>query len=172
MVNINDNGEIHCENGPAVTNIDGYEQWLINGNYHRIGGPAVIIPMYREKQIFGYQKEWWVNGKLHRLDGPAVEYYFGDKAWFIEGIKIETFLINDKNSSDKWDCMFIIGKDDPKWQLLKANPEQIIYFRRTSKEMQEFAIQERPDLITKIPNLHEDLKKRYKHELSLAGIEI
>ena len=30
--------------------------------------------------------KWWLeNGKLHREDGPAVEFFSGEKAWWING---------------------------------------------------------------------------------------
>ena len=47
----------------------------INGQYHRLDGPAYIS---------GNFNEWYENGKLHRLDGPAV--IDGNVLyWYIEG---------------------------------------------------------------------------------------
>ena len=42
------------------------ETWFNGYEYHRIGGPAVILTTYNSE-------EWWYNGLLHRDDGgPAV----------------------------------------------------------------------------------------------------
>ena len=36
-------------------------------------------------EYFDGNKEWWLNGKLHREDGPAVEYSNGDEEWWLNG---------------------------------------------------------------------------------------
>jgi len=56
---------------------EGNIQWLQNGRYHRIGGPAV-------EYTDGY-KAWYREGKLHRLDGPAIEGANGVEEWHIDG---------------------------------------------------------------------------------------
>jgi len=48
--------------------------WVVNGEYHRLDGPAV-------ERISG-TKFWYVNGLLHRLDGPAIEWTDGSKDWY------------------------------------------------------------------------------------------
>jgi hypothetical protein len=35
------NGELHCEDGPAVERTNGDKQWWLNGELHRIDGPAI-----------------------------------------------------------------------------------------------------------------------------------
>ncbi len=45
--------------------MDSYD-WMYDGVYHRIGGPA--------RNFSGGDYEWYQNGKLHRENGPAVEY--------------------------------------------------------------------------------------------------
>ena len=49
----------------------GEKRYCLNGELHRINGPAVIC-------VNG-DKEWYLNGKKHRIDGPAVKYANGDK---------------------------------------------------------------------------------------------
>lgn len=66
-------GKLHREDGPAVTEPDGYEAWCINGQYHRENNPAIIWS--------DGTQEWWVNGKLHREDGPAIILPNGEKQW-------------------------------------------------------------------------------------------
>lgn len=66
------NGVLTREDGPAilVQNEDHEEEtyhWIRNGEYHRIGGPALVE--------VGEVTEWWVDGQLHREDGPAVQYH-------------------------------------------------------------------------------------------------
>ena len=57
------NGKLHRDNGPAVSNKYGSERWYQHGKLHRIGEPAVTIP----NVYIG----WYQNGNLHRTDGPA-----------------------------------------------------------------------------------------------------
>lgn len=47
-----------------VIDEDGTERWLLDGNLHRKGAPAVVHPNGIE--------EWRRDGKLHREDGPAL----------------------------------------------------------------------------------------------------
>lgn len=76
----------HRVTGPARiwfsgSSINGVkEKWYINGQLHRIGGPAVI----GNNGIF---KEWWVNGLRHREDGPAVIFSDGTQIWFRKGVQ-------------------------------------------------------------------------------------
>ena len=37
-------------------------------------------------QYFNGDREWWINGKLHRVNGPAVESISGYKAWYLNGL--------------------------------------------------------------------------------------
>ncbi len=48
------NGEIHRENGPAITNKVG-EFWMQRGAYHRVDGPAVVLKCGLE--------EWYLEGQ-------------------------------------------------------------------------------------------------------------
>jgi hypothetical protein len=55
----------------------GAKTWVVNGQFHRLDGPAVKFP--------NGTKQWWVDGKCHRLDGPAItskNYY----AYYVHGI--------------------------------------------------------------------------------------
>ena len=56
---------------------DGSKMWWLNGNLHRIDGPAV-------ERADG-TKEWWLNGQFHRSDGPAVEWANGSTEWRLNG---------------------------------------------------------------------------------------
>jgi hypothetical protein len=47
----------HREDGPAVTFINGCEQWYIDGKRHRKGGPAVVFP--------NGDRDWYIHGTLH-----------------------------------------------------------------------------------------------------------
>ena len=55
----------HRDDGPAVVFACGYKAWYIQGQLHRIGGPAVIDPRN------GYEA-WWENGK--RIKFWRIEY--------------------------------------------------------------------------------------------------
>lgn len=74
----NINGELHCDNGPAVFDIKKeYVKYYKNGKLHREDGPAVIQPIY----VDGCNtiEEWYFDGQLHRSDdNPAVYRTFAN----------------------------------------------------------------------------------------------
>ena len=74
---INDNGQRHRTDGPAVERANGDKAWWKNGKRHRTGGPAV-------ERVNG-DKEWYKNGQCHRTGGPAIEWANGYKAWWKNG---------------------------------------------------------------------------------------
>jgi len=49
------NGQFHRVGGPAVIYLDGTQYWYHKGEIHREGAPAIVCPG-------GYQ-EWFLNGK-------------------------------------------------------------------------------------------------------------
>jgi len=80
---------LHRENGPAMIydhcdNNNSNHQWWINGERHRLDGPAVVSA---SQHILC---EWWVEGMRHRLDGPAhissfeEKYYINNVQYSIE----------------------------------------------------------------------------------------
>ena len=75
------NGQRHRLDGPAVISAVG-RQWWVNGQRHRLDGPAYI-------GAAGTQ-EWWVNGQRHRLDGPALIWANGYQEWCVRGQNITT----------------------------------------------------------------------------------
>ena len=76
------NGQVHRLDGPAVEYADGSKAWFINNQPHREDGPAVVWP--------DGSTEWYVNGKRHREDGPAVEQGNGTKHWFLNDKEFHT----------------------------------------------------------------------------------
>jgi hypothetical protein len=73
----NDQGQLHCLDGPALEFENGSYEWRINGELHRIDGPA-----------FDYKigmTAWLQHGEYHREDGPAIIAWNGDKHWYIAG---------------------------------------------------------------------------------------
>ena len=59
----------------------GTQEWHVNGQRHRLDGPAVISAVGRQ---------WWVNGQRHRLDGPALIWANGYQEWCVRGQNITT----------------------------------------------------------------------------------
>jgi len=56
--------------------------WYLNGNFHRIGGPALEY----EDTLYNYKwKKWYYRGMLHRLDGPAIESNNKYYSWYQYG---------------------------------------------------------------------------------------
>lgn len=57
-------GPLHRAGGPAVENVvTGRREWWLNGDRHRVDGPAVERPE---------RTEYWRCNLLHRENGPAV----------------------------------------------------------------------------------------------------
>ena len=69
------NGNLHRVDGPAIEYAYGRKEWWLNGKRHREDGPAI--------EWADGRKEWWLNGKRHREDGPAIEYADGAKQWWL-----------------------------------------------------------------------------------------
>ena len=63
---------------------DGDKWWFLNGERHRVDGPAV--------ERSNGDKWWFLNGKRHRMDGPAVEYFNGDKVWWLNDIEVNSLF--------------------------------------------------------------------------------
>ena len=139
----------------------GTEIYLNDKNeVHREDGPAVIQP--------NGSQEWWVNGVRHRLDGPAEIRGNGYMAWWVNGQEVAS---TDRRKHT-WVPQFGKCLDDVKWQLLKANPEQITFMETSTRTMKEYVIRLRPDLTAKIPNLSREMQRRYHHEMELAGVDL
>jgi hypothetical protein len=63
-------GVLHCETHPAMYyngHSVSFEDWYINGKFHRLNGPA------HTTRDGNYLREYWYHeGKQHREDGPAI----------------------------------------------------------------------------------------------------
>jgi hypothetical protein len=70
-------GLLHREDGPAVTNDAGENLWYHRGQLHRDGSPAV--------ERSNGDREWYVHGRKHRDGGPAVVRANGEKFWYVDG---------------------------------------------------------------------------------------
>lgn len=66
------------ENGPAVIQADGTQEYYVNGRKSRVGEPAVV-------GLNGYQ-EFWTNGVLGRKEGPAIVYGDGGEDWIYDKV--------------------------------------------------------------------------------------
>jgi 3-methyladenine DNA glycosylase Mpg len=62
---INENDELHREDGPAVEYMDGSKYWCINGKCHREDGPAAIL--------IGICTSWYYNDE--RIDCSTQEEF-------------------------------------------------------------------------------------------------
>jgi hypothetical protein len=170
VVYTNDDGKLHREDGPAVECQDGYQAWYINGVYHRVGGPAVI-------RLIDPAKMWYKNGKRHRNDGPAVEWL--NKLWFRNGKQHRTngpAFVDPIGRKEWWVNGKRITKESRlskrrKWILLKGDIE-CVHVLSLNKEMQEYVLNCRPDLIGDIEPLHPSLKVKFSHELELSRVDL
>ena len=97
------NGEYHRLDGPASIRYHAngqvqYEYWRVNGECHRLDGPAIV--WYHDNgQV---ECEYWrVNGECHRLDGPARVWYHANgqvanEAWYYEGKEVTPEFVQQK----------------------------------------------------------------------------
>jgi len=95
------NGEYHRVDGPAFIHVDGSQIWFINGKLHRVDGPAII-------RANGYQA-WYLNGKLHRENGPAIIFANDRQEWFLNGNEISDAEIKE------WQDQFNIPINYENW---------------------------------------------------------
>lgn len=83
------NGIEHRENNlPSSHHLHYGCRYKLNGEYHRIGGPA-----YCDSWPSSIHEMWYVNGKKHRMDGPAILFgYVFDQdlheEYWIDGVQI------------------------------------------------------------------------------------
>jgi hypothetical protein len=85
------NGELHRVDGPAREYADGTKSWWLNDQRHRVDGPAYEYPTG--------DKEWWLNDQRHRVDGPALEWTDGYKSWYLNG---QLVYSKDNNNLHKY----------------------------------------------------------------------
>ena len=98
------NGQVHREDGPAVTYANGTTFWIINGEYHREDGPAIIRS--------DGTKKWYANGKRHREDGPSIMWPDGSVDWYLDDISYHFNFYSHKLKRD-------YGKTDEDIMLLR-----------------------------------------------------
>lgn len=56
-------GRLHCDDGPAVQYCDGTKAWLVHGDRHRVHGPAVE---WADGTV-----EYWLDGEQVTRDQHA-----------------------------------------------------------------------------------------------------
>jgi len=99
------------------------EDWYLNGQRHRIDGPA-----WRQwRVVAGYTvltlEAWYLNGQLHRIDGPAWrqwrvvagESILINEQWFLKGIEIHPRILRQPvRAIERW------------WQFQQARRQEAI----------------------------------------------
>jgi len=71
---LNDKGEFHCLDGPAIERSNGSKFWYINDKEHRNIDPS-------DEYSYG-EKLWYFKDKRHRVGGSC---YSHKEWWFIHG---------------------------------------------------------------------------------------
>jgi hypothetical protein len=111
----------------------------------------------------------YIKELLH-MRWPAAEPYFqkvpsyfgdGDQYWK-DYLSYLRYLNYPKEIKLQW--LIIEGITD--------NLIEILNYLGSSRDIQEYIIQRRPDLINKLEGLRPEIEKKYAHELGLSGIEI
>ena len=60
---VDENGEYHRLDGPALIHPNGAQYWYKNGKRHREDGPAEILPY--ESALY-HKYKWWLNGHKYK----------------------------------------------------------------------------------------------------------
>jgi len=133
--------------------------------------------------VSGYKEEetWELSAKLimreshytafaRRKYSPSYQDTYGITYKLIKMIN----TVANKTIEENDEILFLIkpecfAKEDQVFRLLKADPDRIVYFDKATKAMQEFAIDNSKDklLPTKIKNLDEELREKYKYLFNL-----
>ena len=84
------------------------------------------------KKIFDDRIEYYNDkGELHREDGPAVEWYIGEKWWYINGKRHrEDGPAVELSDGDKWWCLndeTYIYEEDYRDALIKLKLNRLKY---------------------------------------------
>jgi hypothetical protein len=66
------NGKLHSSSHPALMHPD-YQEWSLNGVYHRGNGPARLFRIAPDGQKL--IAEWWMNGKFIHADVVSPELF-------------------------------------------------------------------------------------------------
>lgn len=81
IIKRDEDGNYHCEDGPAVIGPNGYFTYFIHGTMHRDCGPAHYNSETETKYV--------IDGNYHRLDGPARTFvYEREHEWWMNGINV------------------------------------------------------------------------------------
>lgn len=90
IVTYRDNdGKLHREDGPALIEPDGTQEWYRHGKRHRDDGPARVWP--------DGARYWYQNGERHRDNGPAAIEADGTQQWYQHGL-----LHRDDGPAEVW----------------------------------------------------------------------
>lgn len=95
-------GDRHRIDGPAVVRENGDREWWVNDKRHRLDGPAVIK--------YKTEKQWWVDDHLHRTDGPAIVTARGYTEWWIKGTQLWQSEIDVMTAKSRDDVSNVLGK--------------------------------------------------------------
>ena len=126
---VNEEGQFHRDDGPAVIWPDGTKIWFQNDKKHRDNGPAVIWADGTE--------EWFLNGQLHRENGPALMWENGTKIWCQNGFahredgpavicangSVEWWLNDKKYSFQEWADKLNLDQKTKLEMIMKWNPD-------------------------------------------------
>lgn len=98
VIKTNEDGWIHCKDGPAIVLQNGTQAWVVNNILHREDGPAAVFSGNDLRDISCRGEHWYQHGWLHREDGPAIEsescsewYMFG-KLHRIDGAAVTRWM--------------------------------------------------------------------------------
>lgn len=112
------NGQIHRENGPAVTQQFGNirkEMWCLQNKLHRNNNEPAYICNIHQPSSSTFKYKWYRNGHLHRSNGPAVlnqllkdGQMYEKRMWFNNGtILKEEHTKNNRLHKDKGPALAI-----------------------------------------------------------------
>ena len=100
-------GQLHRVYGPAVITATGQEYWYRHGKLDRADGPAVVGHTYQA---------WLSKGEYHRIGGAAVMYDMAEchDEWWLFGVSY--------TQDDYWRELTRLGYDVSKYQQAAPDP--------------------------------------------------
>ena len=103
---LNEVGQLHRIEGPAIEYADGSKVWFLNGKLHREGGPAY--------EGANGSKWWYLNGERHREVGPSIEWANGSKEWYLNGVRVTPevllqYAVDSKNEKAVTELRWSLG---------------------------------------------------------------
>jgi hypothetical protein len=123
----------------------------------------------------------WPEGEDAIKKDPTMIYWYAKQILKHRWLEAEPFIPKDhpdwKNYQRYFGEIEAYGTDEGKWNTIRAKKLSKTVLGKLNKagmtkDMQEYIVQHRPDLINQIKDLDPELKIRYSHEVELGNVDL